>query len=502
MNDEVRITARTLNLNESPQLALPELDEAAVVDRLRALLIHIAHTDLAVSLWVGFSIYKELNGADIGLELYQEWSAKGPAITTKGAVASTWRSAKKRDMKDWGFQTLETMVKDRGVVLNFARSSAPENAQKSDTVEGVIEAQNRFQQSSLRDRHHELKQEVQEQRGFLEGLALLGQSTVFYADPNTGKTLCTLSALINSVRQGEIVPENVYYLNADDSGAGLAEKAAILKEYGVHMLGDGYQGFAAENFKPWTEEMIRDGSIKGKIFVLDTLTKFVDSNNKTQARNFTKHVRALTSKGATVVALAHTRKNVAADGSKVYAGTSDVFNDFDCTYMVVELSAGASDGLKTVEFQNKKRRGDVKLKVAYSYPNVPMKSYEELLLSVQLADPDLVSTLNKGAEIRSDMQVIEAIKSCVAGGVKTRMQIANTVGPNLQYSRAKTLAILDKYSGIVPGTHFWTFTVGERGAHIYVLVPQERARTPDFQLSSPPQPAPQVSLEEFEALEV
>ncbi len=48
-------------------------------------------------------------------------------------------------------------------------------------------------------------------------LALLGQSTVFYAGPNTGKTLMTLWLLTQSIDSGQIQAKDVYYVNADDN---------------------------------------------------------------------------------------------------------------------------------------------------------------------------------------------------------------------------------------------------------------------------------------------
>lgn len=489
-----------------------EVSGDAGLPYIRTLLDSISPKSYRTWLTIGRAIHYESGGSVAGLELFKEWTAGGETPWTPSSVESRWKSFPTSFGTPTQLDYIESLArKSSAEVESVPKQADPIEMECVNPVESVGSAatatENLFERASLRDHHRELKQEVQEQRTFLGGLALLGQSTVFFADPNIGKTVTCISSLMKSVQAGDINPEDAFYLNVDDSGAGLADKVAMLKEYGVHMLGDGYHGFSVDLFKPWTTAMIADGSIKGKIFILDTLTRFVDTNNKTKARQFTKHVRTLTSKGATVIALAHTRKNPGQDGGKVYAGTSDVYNDFDCAYMVVQLSAGGADGLKTIEFQNFKRRGDVKLKAAYTYPNRPMKSYEDLVLSVELADPDAVSTLTRAAEVKSDAEVISAIRLCIQQGVKTRMLIANTVGPKLHFSRAKTLGVLDKYTGEIPGMHFWSFKVAERGAHVYAVVPVGQASESDSQLSSFPVPgrtierAPDFHSEENEIFE-
>ena len=77
----------------------------------------------------------------------------------------------------------------------------------------------------------------------LDGIALLGQLTVIYAKPNAGKTLTTIYMLKESIKAGRIKGEDVYYVNADDSGSGLTVKGEIAKQYGFGMLSPGYQKF-------------------------------------------------------------------------------------------------------------------------------------------------------------------------------------------------------------------------------------------------------------------
>ena len=56
-----------------------------------------------------------------------------------------------------------------------------------------------------------------EQQSLLDGLALMGQATVLYAAPNTGKTLLVLWLLIQAIKEGRVDPSLVFYINCDDS---------------------------------------------------------------------------------------------------------------------------------------------------------------------------------------------------------------------------------------------------------------------------------------------
>ena len=52
-------------------------------------------------------------------------------------------------------------------------------------------------------------------------LALMGQMTLFYAAPNTGKTLLFIFMLIESIKAGRIKAEDIFYINADDNYKGI-----------------------------------------------------------------------------------------------------------------------------------------------------------------------------------------------------------------------------------------------------------------------------------------
>src|SRR6476659_5769009 len=96
---------------------------------------------------------------------------------------------------------------------------------------------------SLLNSADELRRLAQEQTPLLGNVCLKGQTTVWYAKPNTGKTLICMSELPAAVQQGRLRGEDVYYVAADDNPAGVLEKIDELQPYGIHVLAPGFLEF-------------------------------------------------------------------------------------------------------------------------------------------------------------------------------------------------------------------------------------------------------------------
>ena len=470
----------------------------AAIPRLRRLLEHIS-PDVGYLEWtrVGMAIFRETEGSDAGLQLYDSWSKDGVTYKGSAEIETKWRSFSKSVANPVTMGTLVFKARQSGTFVETEdrfekilteEGSVPDVAPVASSYESSGTPSS-LAKSSLTLHLTQLAKSVQEQRPVMENLAQLGQSTVFYAAPNTGKTLISLKLIFASVINGDVNPEDVHYFNADDSGSGLLEKASLCERYGINTYGDGYFGISVESLGICIGEMIERGIARGKVLVADTLGRFVDTHNKGESRAFTQLIRRFTSQGGTFIALAHTRKNPGNDGKPVYAGTSDFMNDFDCAYMVERLSPDSGGETTTVQFTNTKRRGDVRVKAAYSYSNKPMQTYSQLLESVKPADSAEVAALERVAEAKRDSKIVEIIQSHIHRGINKKMELCKAVPIAANVSRAKVESILAKYAGTVPGTHHWTFTVQARGAHVYKLLP-EQVDSAASQVPSSPAPQP------------
>ena len=297
-------------------------------------------------------------------------------------------------------------------------------------------------------------------------VAMLGQATVFYSAPNTGKTLVTLSLLTEAAQAGRLDASRCYYVNADDSQQGLGEKTAILDEDGIHTLAPGTKGFTTAKLVQTMHDMVKEDACNGVVIVVDTLKKFVDLMDKKQSAGFGDSVRQFVSKGGTFVALAHTRKNVGTNGESVYGGTSDILEDFDAACLMVPLQARSPKDEKLVKFQFKKRRGN-NVDEIYAYDDHPDSSYGKRFVSVRHVEDDENDRFAEAENRRTDEQLIATIRGFIEADDMQKMALVKAVAQKTGVSRRSAMAVLERYTGDDPIKHHWCFAVGERGAKNY-----------------------------------
>lgn len=488
------------NPSETPSLKIRQIEAL-----LNFLAPNVGYDDWYI---LGMVIYHETKGSDLGLDCFNTWSSKCNRYKGRSEIESKWRSFKSDQVRPVTIGTLNKMVTDKGgdwmaicaaaepqferciteVIcpgkqatdddMNTANKPLDSMALNADSDEiekhpeqVTMESKligNPLNKYSLRGRSGEVEKSVVDSVSVLGDLALMGQATVFFAAPNTGKTLIAISLLIDAVKVGHIDPTNVYYLNMDDSGKGLLGKLLIAEEYNFHMLAEGYRDFNASEFLNIVRGMTDNDQARGVILILDTLKKFVDLMDKNRTSAFTNVIRPFLLKGGTVIALAHTNKHPGKDGKPIYGGVSDIMNDIDCAYTIAPVSEG--DGLKVVEFVNIKRRGNVVQSAAYSYCVGNGIPYDEILLSVQSVDQRVLEPLKLVEAIKSDAEVISAVSACIGDGVNSKMKLADATAKRAGISRRSALQIIETYTGADPALHRWNFSVAERGAKLYNLL--------------------------------
>lgn len=455
------------------------------LSEIRAMLEHI-NPDCCYSDWVNvlMAIFHESKGFKEGFEIANSWSSKGKKYKGIEDLRRKWISFRTDVNSPITIATLRKMVSDSGrdwmeicwsVGTQFVDLGRDTEIISPDgqLVDNKYEDDNPLKRFSLLGKSSEIEKNVVAEVSILGRLALQGQLTVFYAAPNTGKTLITLSLLIDSIQNERVNPEQVYYLNMDDNTAGLLEKLRIAEEYKFHVLTEGYRDFNAKQFLNHITEMIDRDRSSGVIIILDTLKKFVNLMDKVQSAGFSRVIRKFVMKGGTLIALAHTNKNPDRDGNPVCGGTSDILDDFDCAYTIAPVKSQSDSDIKLIEFENKKRRGNVIQNIAYSYSNKSGISYSELLASVQLIDETKLIPLKQAAAIQSDSEAINAVIACINEGINTKMKLANAVSSRIGISRSCAIQMIEKYTGVDSAIHKWQFSVHERGAKVFSVLNTE-----------------------------
>jgi len=313
----------------------------------------------------------------------------------------------------------------------------------------------------------DMKASLDDEVFVIDGVALKGQLTTLYSSPNCGKTLLTIHGLIEAVKSGRIKAEYLFYINADDSYRGVIDKGEIFDSYGINTIALNHNGFDTSKLVESMEQTIERGLAKESIYVVDTLKKFNDVMSKTKASKYWKGLRGFSANGGTVISLAHTNKNE-ANGKPVYGGTSDSVDDVDCAYTLQRIDEGSKEKVVRVEFENIKNRGDVVMKMQYQYSIEEGLTYRELLESVERVESN---DLLEGQDTKSSANLIRVIEECISDGITQKMALIQAVSEHSGVSKSKVRKLIEHHTGDDPSRHKWNYQLGDRGAHIFSLLP-------------------------------
>lgn len=335
---------------------------------------------------------------------------------------------------------------------------------------------------SLRGQAAKFEDAVVKAEPVLGDLCLAGQSTIWYAAPNAGKTLIALKLVLEAVDANRITPDNVYYINADDGNEGFATKLRILDDIGVHTLAPGLAGFSAGELAGLLREMAASDAALGTVVIVDTLKKFADLMHKKEASAFGDAARLYVMKGGTLLGLAHVNKNPGANGKLSYAGVADIVQDADAAYLMAALEGMGDQSERVVQFEAFKLRGPGVRKVAYAYAAEDGLSYHERLASVRTVDPQRFDEFERFQAEKSDAAIISAVADCIGEGVVQKMALAKAVAVRAHVAERAAIRVIEAYTGEDPARHRWTYRVRERGAKVFELLPMPMADEP----SSPP----------------
>jgi hypothetical protein len=490
----------TQRLTPPPSAPLDEEGQQRIMVELKELL-NVLDPDCGYRDWLNvlMGIYHSTNGSDDGFALANEWSSRSDKYKGPKELEAKWRSFNGGTQNPVTIRTIRTMAANlkKGETLSAPAATSSDNEFEQCAVVKSMPSDDGFEQCettvvsvmqppqpipkvalhplgkySISDDIETLERQMVEQVPLLGNIALMGQATALFAAPNTGKTLLTLRLLTDAIERKVLDPKKMFYLNMDDNSVGLLEKAKIASEYGFEMLADGYKGFQSSDFRQAMESMIETDTAHGVAVVIDTLKKFTDTMDKGRSSDFSKVIRRFCLHGGTVIVLGHVNKNPGAGGKKVYAGTTDIVDDFDCAYILDTLSVQPQPGWKVVEFENIKRRGNVPESVAYRYKSAPGASYDAMLMSVEEEDYSSVLKLKDAAEVQNEMPIIDALRSGISEGA-TKMKLIAAVAQKVGLSRNIVGGVLDKYTGTDTAKHHWQFVVGARGAKTYALLGQD-----------------------------
>ena len=347
------------------------------------------------------------------------------------------------------------------------------------TAAPVASALKKLQAFSIYGQSATLKKQILAEVHVLQSLAILGQWTTLYAAPNTGKTLLTIWLLIEQIEKGRLNARDVFYVNADDNFRGLVDKLTIFESHGIQCIAPNHNGFRVLDIYLLMQDLAKRNEASGIVIVLDTLKKFVDLMDKRMGTEFGRFARDFVAAGGTLIALAHTNKHPDAEGKGIYSGTSDIVDDCDCVYVLDQVSKNG-DGLRmthTVEFSNKKARGDVATTEGFSFVRSPGQTYGDLLDSVKrLSAHDVIESKQLStmtAELEADSEIIEAVENAIRNRVNKRTEIIQQVVAFTGETNARVRKVLKSRTGADHARgHRWQCRTGPHNSQIFSTLPR------------------------------
>jgi hypothetical protein len=455
------------------QVPIVRADPEQWVADIQYLLKHI-DPDCGYDDWVrvGMAIHHEFDGSDVGCDLFDTWSSRGAKYLGRPALEMKWRSFAGHTGTPVTLGTIRKLAADCGADLGQLSDESFSVIDDDEPPEIDSLPEHGLLPYSLRGMSSEFESEMLEHCFILLGIAILGQWTVIYAPPNSGKTLLVLWLIIHGILRGDISPENLFYINADDNLQGLASKLRLAETHGFHMLAPGYKDFRVKKFLGLLDKLCNTGQARGTVIILDTLKKFTDLMDKRTASDFGSAIREYIAKGGTLIGLAHVNKQRRPDGSPIYAGTTDIVDDADCAFLLDII--GDEGDLRTVEFENIKSRGMVAKKAAYCYSTAEGQSYSDLLASVCPVDESQAEVLREAAAAfdEKDYALVQVTQTCINDGITAKTQLIAAVVNRSGCSRRQVERVIDKFTGDDPLTHHWNFTRGAKGLTTFALLPE------------------------------
>ena len=361
--------------------------------------------------------------------------------------------------------------------LNKAKNSTVQDTSPFYISEPAANSLKKLAKYSITGQTAELRKQMLADQFVLKNIALMGQWTVIYGAPNSGKTLITNWLLRESIMSDDVDGEAVFYVNADDTYRGLIQKTELAENWGMHILAPGHNGLAVGQVLELMSRLGDDGFASGTVIILDTLKKFTDLMDKRSASEFGVVVRGFVAKGGTLIALAHTNKNVDVDGKRIYSGTSDIVDDCDCAFVIDKVSIDERDGeaTHTIEFTNIKARGDVSSKAGFSYKKLIGQSYQDLLTTVRPLDRTHLEEVKEQAHAQSaldsDRGIIEAVCELIDSGTVTKDKIIKCTHDLTGESISRVRSVLEQRAGIEYARgHRWTMSKGANNRYLYAVL--------------------------------
>lgn len=261
-----------------------------------------------------------------------------------------------------------------------------------------------------------------------------GHVIVLPAPPNAGKTTIVFFHLAPRWT-GQYT---VLYVDADSNPSDVKRMHGHAMKHGIRYITPDYiEGGSAEKTLRDLEALAKsDADLGAYILVIDTLKKFANVIHKAGMRTLMKLFRKLSSKGMTVILLAHTNKYRDAEGNLVFEGVQDLKSD--CDEMIYLEPRENPNGSLTVSSRRDKARALIS--------QFTWTIHRDRTVTRESDYIDVLSDSKQKALREKDEAVIEAIMEALSSGIETQTEVlAHCAQRRLNEKRVRK--VLKSYTG-------------------------------------------------------
>ncbi len=304
-----------------------------------------------------------------------------------------------------------------------------------DYLDEIVKPKNPFEGLMAMEVTSEIISKIADAKFAWLDLIVQGHMIAICAKPNGGKTTIMVHAA------GEMSFKHGYqviYINADASASDLKEYKNHAIDFGYKLLNPDLANVSAEDVVNELKLMsLRDYDLSNYVLILDTLKKFTDMMNKSKGKEFYSILRALTTKGMTVICLAHTNKYDDKDGKPVFEGVGDLRSDFD--ELIYLIPVKNDDGSITVSTSIDKCRA---ILTEYSFSISPDRE-----VSVLNHHVDTLAVSLHQRHLEEDSDVIQFILENIQPYSKSVTELHITSKKlGIGFSRKRLDSVLKRYS--------------------------------------------------------
>lgn len=295
-------------------------------------------------------------------------------------------------------------------------------------------------------------QAMEESVFIVPDLIVKGHLIALIAEANGGKTALMVHQSAKLAQAGY----DVLYINVDAS-------PGDLKRHYEHAKTNAYKVIAPDakigkNVQDAIDRLITAADkgidLSNTVIILDTLKKFTEVIQKSQAKEFYTLMRKLTVCGATIIMLGHANKYRGEDGKMIYEGTADLRNDVDDLIYLNSVKNEETNRREITTYPDKVR---AEFQPRSFFINLYDRSVEEPNEVVQILD-------------RECQQVLRYAKEAIASGVTNQGEIISYIKERVDgIGKAKLTRLLTEFTtGLDPKLR----TIrGGKNAVIYSVVP-------------------------------